>query len=332
MIHITERMWLNPSALSIAEIRNRLLREDGPVPAHLLIQLEKDPRAGVRQLCRHLKRQQKERMQQRQRSEAMLRLEQKLWSSGVARIAGVDEVGVGPLAGPVVAASVVFEPGVNLPGVDDSKRIKPEDRERLEPKIREAATGVGVGVVGVEEIARLNVYNAGILAMRRAVEQLPTAPEHLLLDAREIPGISIPQSSFIKGDRLSLSIAAASIIAKTYRDRIMIDLDRIYPLYGFAQHKGYGTPAHMRAIKEHGPSVVHRTSFAVIQEICGEYSALFYRLRSTLQSAASDRDIGAFEGEFGELRGELNPTERRKIVLLLARRKARRQPTLFGLQ
>jgi ribonuclease HII len=262
----------------------------------------------------------------------MLRLERKLWSSGVHRIAGVDEVGIGPLAGPVVAAAVVFEPNAMIPGVDDSKRVKPEVRERLAQRIREDALGVGIGVVQVEEIGRLNVYHAGILAMRRAVEQLPMAPEHLLLDAREIPAISIPQSSFTKGDRLSFSIAAASIIAKTYRDGLMVELDRIYPRYGFAQHKGYCTPAHMRAIERYGPSVVHRKSFAFIQELCGEYSGLFYQLQKKLLGALTPEAARAFEETFKAARPQLSPGERRKIGLLLARRKARLQSTLFRLK
>ena len=322
----TSLMSLHPAALSITEIRERFLGRDGPLPARLLVELERDQREGVRQIYRRLKRRQEKEVQERRRIETMLKLERKLWNSGIQRIAGVDEVGIGPLAGPVVAASVVFEPHPTIPGVDDSKRVKPEVRARLARRIRGDALGVGIGVVQVEEIEQLNVYNAGLLAMRRAVEQLPVAPEHLLLDAREIPEVLIPQSSFIKGDRLSFSIAAASIIAKTYRDRLMVELDQIYPRYGFAQHKGYGTPAHMRALEQYGPSVVHRKSFSFIQELCGEYSGLFYQLRKKLLGALTASAVSAFEDEFSPLRPQLNPGERRKIALLLARHKGRLQP------
>ena len=330
-MHNTNLMSLDPSTLSIAEIRERFLCWNGPPPTHLLDKLQADRRKGVRQIYRHLKKQQKREEQERRRGESMLRMERKLWGSGIRHIAGVDEVGIGPLAGPVVAASVVFAPRTIIPGVDDSKRVSPRARERLTRRIRDDALGVGIGVVQVDEIEQLNVYNAGILAMRRAVEGLPFTPEHLFLDARKIPKISIPQSSFTNGDRLSFSIAAASIMAKTYRDRLMVELDRIDPRYGFAQHKGYCTFAHMKAIRQYGPSVVHRKSFACIQEICGEYSSLFYGLKKKLSAAVTPKEVRAIRNEFGAVRYKLRPSERRKMGLLV-RRRERLQPSLFKLK
>ncbi len=329
MAHSSDLVSLDPSTLSIAEIRERLSGCAGPLSARLLLALKRDRREGVRRIYRRARKRQEKRAGEGRRSKEMRRQEQRLWGSGLQRVAGVDEVGIGPLAGPVVAAAVVFAPHATIPGVDDSKRVRPRERRRLARTIRREALGVGIGVVRVEEIEQLNVYNAGILAMRRAVEGLPFAPEHLLLDARKIPKISIPQTSFIKGDRLSLSIAAASIVAKTYRDQLMVELDKIYPRYGFSRHKGYSTAEHVKAIKQYGPCPVHRKSFAFIQELCGEYSALFYRLRARLVEAKTSAEICAFQGELRDLRAGLTSAERRKVALLLGRRRARLQPTLF---
>lgn len=202
-----------------------------------------------------------------------LEVERRSWNSGLGRVAGVDEVGMGPLAGPVVAAAVVFsrptselESGTGLPvtfpaGVRDSKTLTRKARERLEPEIRAVAAGVGIGVVEVGTIDRINIYQAGLKAMRLAIARLPTPPEHVLLDGRRLSDCPYPQTSFPKGDRDVYSIAAASIVAKTYRDRLMVELDRRYPEYGFARHKGYATAAHREALRRFGPCPAHRRSF-----------------------------------------------------------------------
>ncbi len=199
-------------------------------------------------------------------------VEQDLWRAGLRTVAGVDEVGMGPLAGPVVAAAVVFPQKLSeerLPesfpvGVRDSKTLTPQARERLEVEIRKSATGIGIGLVAVEEIDRINIYQAGLKAMRLALDHLPTQPEHVLIDGRTLPDYPIPQANFQKGDRDIYSIAAASIIAKTYRDRLMLELDRHYPQYGFARHRGYGTVAHRAALRAYGPCPAHRRSFRLL--------------------------------------------------------------------
>jgi ribonuclease HII len=202
-----------------------------------------------------------------------LHSERDLWRSGLRLVAGVDEVGMGPLAGPVVAAAVIFPPhhecdeGIpaSLPqGVRDSKMLGLKARERLDTEIRQVAFSVGVGMVEVEEIDRINIYQAGLKAMRLALDHLPVFPEHVLVDGRTLKNLPCPCSVFIKGDRDVYSIAAASIIAKVYRDRLMIDLDRQYPEYGFARHMGYGTVAHRDALRRFGPTPVHRRSFRLL--------------------------------------------------------------------
>jgi ribonuclease HII len=197
----------------------------------------------------------------------LLRVERELWRSGLTRIAGVDEAGVGPLAGPVVAAAVVVAPGAKLRGVDDSKKLAAALREELAAEIMARALGVGIGIVEVEDIDRLNIYRAALEAMRRAVTALPLTPDHIIVDARRIPGLTLPQTSLVGGDGRSFSVAAAYIVAKVTRDRIMCELDKIYPHYGFRQHMGYGTRQHLAAIDRYGPSPIHRRSFAPVREL-----------------------------------------------------------------
>jgi ribonuclease HII len=180
----------------------------------------------VKQLHDILKRRYERDCTERSRLDAMLNFERVLWRAGIERIAGVDEVGMGPLAGPVIAAAVVFPPHTELAGIDDSKRLAPEERDAAEARIRAAAVAIGIGRAEVTDIDSVNIYQAGLLAMRRAVDALPVAPQHVLVDARSIPGVSVPQNCFNKGDGINFSIAAASIVAKTYRDRLMDALAR----------------------------------------------------------------------------------------------------------
>ena len=201
----------------------------------------------------------------RRRSTAAPHLETLLWRVGIRHVAGVDEVGMGPLAGPVVAAAVILPIGTDIDGVADSKTLTARDRERLDAIIRARALAIEVSVVEAEEIDRMNIYQAGLLASRRAVQALAPVPGYVLVDGREIPGLPMPQSAYPKGDSFVSSIAAASIVAKVYRDALMRELDTRYPAYGFARHMGYSTRAHFAAIREHGPSPVHRRSFAPVR-------------------------------------------------------------------
>ncbi len=200
--------------------------------------------------------------------------ERRLWRHGFHAIAGVDEAGIGALAGPVVAAAVIFSaqhlasdqeiPAAWPQGVRDSKTLTAQARQRLDVGIRRVARALGIGLVAVEEIDRINIYQAGLRAMRLAVERLSVPPQQVLVDGRPIPDLTCPQTTFIKGDRDIFSIAAASIIAKVHRDRLMTELDSRYPHYGFARHKGYGTVAHRAVLREYGPCPAHRRSFRLL--------------------------------------------------------------------
>lgn len=183
------------------------------------------------------------------------------WQQGIAHVAGVDEAGRGPLAGPVVAAAVIFRPGGEIAGVDDSKQLSHDRRVELYQQIITQCLSYGVGIVGVEDIDRLNIYQAAMQAMQRALAALSPKAEHVLVDGRAIPKFALPQTAIVKGDAQSFTIGAASIIAKVVRDCIMLDYHRQFPHYGFAQHKGYPTAAHYAALRQFGPCAIHRRSF-----------------------------------------------------------------------
>jgi len=192
--------------------------------------------------------------------------EKMYYRRGYQKIAGVDEVGRGPLAGPVVAAAVILPKDGIGPQLFDSKQISSKKREELYPSILKEALGVGVGIVGQEEIDRINIFQATLRAMVSAIENLPFPPDFLLIDGTQGLKFSIPQKSIVKGDRLSNSIAAASIVAKVTRDRMMEEYHRQYPQYDFARHKGYGTRQHRRAIEKFGICELHRKSFRGVKE------------------------------------------------------------------
>lgn len=176
-------------------------------------------------------------------------------------VCGIDEAGRGPLAGPVVAGAVILPRDCEILFLNDSKKLSEKRREELFLEIREKAVSFGVGVVGPDRIDEINILQATYEAMRSAVSQLGSVPEVLLNDAVTIPGLSFPQIPIVKGDAKSVSIAAASIMAKVTRDHMMVEYDKLFPQYGFAKHKGYGTAAHIAAIKEFGPCPIHRRSF-----------------------------------------------------------------------
>jgi ribonuclease HII len=191
----------------------------------------------------------------------LLTFETELWNRGVEWIAGIDEAGRGPLAGPVVAAAVVFPRDTLIEGVRDSKKVPEKEREKLYEMILSRAATVSAGVVDEKTIDRINILQATYQAMRTAVFGLRFQPDHLLVDGRSLPAVNIPQTAIVHGDGKSFLIAAASIIAKVTRDRIMKEYDLRYPQYGFSRHKGYGTKAHVSAIREFGYCDLHRRSF-----------------------------------------------------------------------
>jgi ribonuclease HII len=195
----------------------------------------------------------------------MLRFETLLWDKGQDAIAGVDEAGMSPLAGPVSAAAVILKPGTRITGIDDSKRLDPDSREGLAKEIKEKAAAWCVAFVEVEEIDTINIYWAGLLAMRRAIEGLRLTPQHLLIDAKRLKEIAIPQQAIIKGDTKSASIAAASIVAKVSRDVVMRTLDMRH----FADHKGCPVRAHYKALSRLGACPAHRRSFNPVRAALG---------------------------------------------------------------
>ncbi|HWR62548.1 MAG TPA: ribonuclease HII [Clostridia bacterium] len=187
--------------------------------------------------------------------------ERKCYEQGYRLVAGVDEVGRGPLAGPVVAAAVILGEGVLIPGVNDSKKLSEQKREYLYEEIKSKALCCSIGIVDEKVIDDINILNATCLAMKQALEGLSHKPEYILLDAVTLKAVDIPQKGIIKGDSLSLSIAAASIIAKVERDRLVSAYDEIYPNFNFSKHKGYGTSEHIECIRKYGLLPIHRRSF-----------------------------------------------------------------------
>jgi ribonuclease HII len=257
------------SHLSVADLRLRYVEEGRPLPADLEAALAAEPRAGARAVLASVKRRRRSNRAEGQRLRNLLRYETRLWARGVTLVAGVDEAGMAPLAGPVVAAACILPRDYRPRGVDDSKQLDAGERERLAADIKKNAVAWAVGQAEVGEIDRLNIYWAGILSLRRAVLGLDPRPEHLLIDARRIRDLDIPQDGIVHGDALSLTIAAASILAKTTRDALMARMDEEHPGYGFARHKGYPTPDHVAALRERGACAMHRRSFGPVRDVLG---------------------------------------------------------------
>jgi ribonuclease HII len=255
---------------NLGELRRYCFSGEHSIPDGLLEALHKDPRTGARQLASQIQKRRLKNRKEGQRLHQMLRFELELWQQGLHRVAGVDEAGMAPLAGPVVAAAVILPFNYKLRGLDDSKKILlARRREELAKQIKQDAVCWSVGRAEVEEIDALNIYHAGLLAMQRAVEGLAIHPEYVLVDARTIPHCTCKQRGIVHGDALSASIAAASIIAKTTRDGYMHAMDKIYPAYGFASHKGYPTLEHLQVLREKGALPMHRRSFAPVREVLG---------------------------------------------------------------
>ena len=192
---------------------------------------------------------------------APYRYEGRAWRSGLKQVAGVDEAGRGPLAGPVIAAAVILDPERRIKGLDDSKLLTATQRESLFEQILERARGVATGIADPQTIDRVNILEATRLAMCEALGKLPLRPDLVLIDALRLPALTCPQKALIRGDNRSASIAAASIVAKVTRDRLMLEADARFPQYGFCRHKGYPTPEHRAALRKHGACPIHRRTF-----------------------------------------------------------------------
>ncbi|MGH9769223.1 MAG: ribonuclease HII [Blastocatellia bacterium] len=253
----------------VSQLKARFLDGQEPAPRGLLEALEADARGAARGLAARLRSRARANRAEGQRLRRLLKYESELWSQGLNLIAGVDEAGVGPMAGPVVAGAVALPRNYKLRELDDSKKLDEPTREQLARRIKADAVAWAVGIAEVEEIDELNIYHAGLLAMRRAVENLKIKPDFILVDARTIPGCAPPQRGIVRGDSLSASIAAASIVAKTTRDAMMVEHDGRHPGYGFAEHKGYPTPRHFEALRRLGASPIHRRSYRPVREALG---------------------------------------------------------------
>lgn len=243
----------------IAQIREEFENADRDMIGSLLLEYEPDERAGVKALVKKYKKKREAEEKENQRLEQMLIFERRY--ARYEYICGIDEAGRGPLAGPVTAAAVILPRECKITFLNDSKKLSPARREQLYDEIMEKALGVGVGMASPARIDEINILQATYEAMREAVSKLPVQPDILLNDAVTIPKIEITQVPIIKGDAKSMSIAAASVIAKVTRDRLMMEYDKVMPEYGFAGHKGYGSAAHIAAIQKYGPSPIHRATF-----------------------------------------------------------------------
>jgi len=246
---------------SVAEIQ-KIVTEQGNLLSDTEISfLNQDPRVGVSKIYQQFCRQRVLIEKENNRLQNMALYEKQAREQGFKLIAGVDEAGRGPLAGPVVAGAVIFSEGCLIKGVNDSKKLTPLARARLFAEIKEKAVCWAVGMANVEEIDNLNILQASLVAMRRAVQNLTTHPDYVMVDAVQIPEVGVPQLPIIKGDGKSITIAAASIIAKVTRDRMMEDYDKKFPAYGFGRHKGYGTRDHIKALQLYGYCSLHRQTF-----------------------------------------------------------------------
>jgi ribonuclease HII len=216
-----------------------------------------------------------------------LKFEKKAWAGGAQRVAGVDEVGRGSLFGPVVAAAVILDPRYRIRGLRDSKLLPSKRREILAERIREHAISWAVAAVDAARIDQINIYQASRVAMRQAVLDLQPTPDHLLVDAIQLD-CDLPQQAIVHGDALSASIAAASILAKVERDRILCEWDPVFPAYGLASNKGYSTPRHLAALREHGPSPLHRQSFAPVWNNPVPQEVLAFMLEEKLEDVLQE--------------------------------------------
>ncbi len=249
--------------MTVNQIAELLSHQD--VSIQLMNTLKQDSRISVSRLLARWEQKQQNLLLEKQRIQNLYTQERLLTNSGHTYIAGIDEAGRGPLAGPVVVGAVILPLGCHLPLLNDSKKLSAKQRETLYHTIKEVAIAVGHVVIDIETIDKINIYQATVLGMYRAIEELSPQPQAVLIDAVPLPELAMPSLSLIGGDAISASIGAASIIAKVERDWLMEQLDEQFPQYGFAKHKGYGTADHLKAIQQYGPCPAHRRSFEPVK-------------------------------------------------------------------
>ncbi|SMC67041.1 ribonuclease HII [Sporomusa malonica] len=254
---------MDTTQMTVAQITALLSQQD--ISLHIINRLKIDARLSVKRLVDKWEARRQNAQREWARIQALYEYERQLKTKGHNLVAGVDEAGRGPLAGPVLVAAVILPLECYLPGLNDSKKLTAIQRERLYQEIKNAAIAVKSCVVSVETIDDINIYQATIGGMYSAISSLSPAPQAVLVDAVPLPKLVVPHQAIIGGDQVSASIAAASIIAKVERDQIMNELDSMYPMYGFIRHKGYGTQEHMEALARYGPCPYHRRSFAPVK-------------------------------------------------------------------
>ena len=255
---------MDTAQMTVAQITSLLAKED--ISLHIIDALKQDARVSVQRLADKWESRWQRELQEKARISALYKHERQLQSAGYSLVAGIDEAGRGPLAGPVVIAGVILPPDCYLPGLNDSKKLSAAQREKLYEDINRVASAVNRCIISVETIDELNIYQATVSGMYQVIENMLPSPQAVLIDAVPL-SLTMLSRSIIGGDQVSASIAAASIIAKVERDHIMNQLDSQYPMYGFSRNKGYGTQEHMDALEKYGPCWHHRQSFAPVRAV-----------------------------------------------------------------
>ena len=307
--------------MTVAQIRDLSVDWSEEAPQWALV--EKDSRAGVRRLAVQARKQWARQRAEEARRKELLQFEQRLWGRGVQRVAGVDEAGRGCLAGPVVAAAVVLPADADLPGLDDSKKLSARKREVLYDAVIAQAISTSIAGVDAPEIDQINILQASLKAMREAIGGLEVVPQHVLVDGHIRPGSSLKETA-LSGRRCAISVNCRCFgAAKVYRDRLLVEADETYPDYGFAGHKGYGSPDHMAALRLNGPCPLHRRSFAPVAELLGpSRSAAYASFVDGLEAADSPAELERMARFIKGATGDLPEEELRALRALYRKRLA----------
>ena len=320
----------HPSDMSVSEAAAYVAGRPRGLEAFLTA-LESDARSGMRSLAERARKQKRADRRERNRLLRMLKHERRLWEKGYANVAGVDEVGRGPLAGPVVASAVILPPTARIKGLDDSKALTAESREELYEEIRAKALDISIGSVPPEEIDQINIYQATLKAMRAAISGLETAPDYALIDGNRVPESGCRELAVVGGDAASLSIAAASVVAKVTRDQEMVDWDARYPAYGFTGHKGYASAEHIGALMDQGPCPIHRRSFSTVEDALAARSDTFRQVREEVDSIKRTAELDTYQATLHRKLSELSDEERSDIDNRIDRRRSQLQkPSIAG--